>query len=67
MFWGFVLGVAVGVIFYRQIMIGVRRAVRFVQENTEDVKDIDGPDNTGMPGGAGKTGGTGTTGSADKL
>lgn len=40
MFWGFVLGIAVGVIFYPQIMVGVRRAVRFIKENTESGDEL---------------------------
>ncbi len=40
MFWGLILGIAIGVIFYPQIMVGVRKAVRFIKENTEDGENI---------------------------
>ena len=40
MLWGFILGVAVGVIFYPQIIVGVRRAVLFIKHNTEDGEEL---------------------------
>lgn len=40
MLWGFILGVAVGVIFYPQIIVGVRKAVVFIKQNTENGEEI---------------------------
>ena len=40
MLWGFILGVAVGVIFYPQIIVGVRKAVLFIKHTTESGEEI---------------------------
>ncbi len=46
MLWGFILGVAVGVIFYPQIIVGVRKAVVFIKQNTESGEEIVKQDKT---------------------